>query len=334
MAGPRGLSAGAAQFSWLTSFVAVAIFSYLLLWSASLRLSALSRRTPRPPWIRRLFERLDRYFANHPLGIPIWRSRSSVWDWNPLLWKELRYRMTGRIHYTLRILVVFLILFACLISIVGENLARSEFHVTAYTLLTFLVVLASMGAGATAFTREKELRQWDMLRTIPVDGASMVGAKLAGGFVSLLPFAALYAMGGILIIVMSGVRGNTYLGARGEGAAWTLILSTAAFSTFLVSLGLYFSARLDTTKKAFGWTLAVALFILILIPVLLSLMEASRATEQFILSVTNPFFHVRALYGWWGSDELFLQGAIGHVLIYLLLSAILVRRSIVRIRKA
>jgi len=332
--GGRIFGGGADKWSWLTSFVSVAVFSYLMLGFAALRLTTLSRRVPRPPWVRRLFEGLDRYFANHRLGIPIWRSRSDVWDWNPLLWKELRFRMTGRLHYTIRILVILLLIGGALITIVGENLLRSEFHLTAYTLLTVLVLLASMGAGATAFAREKELRQWDMLRTIPVDAPSMVGAKLAGGFVSLLPFAALYAMGGLLIILMSGARGYSYYRYRDEGYAWTLILSTVSFSTFLVSLGLYLSARLDTTKKAFSGTLAAALIILILVPILLSLMESSRDTAGFILAVTNPFFHVRALSGMWGRNEMFTQGTVGHLLIYSALSAILVRKCIKRIRMA
>ena len=331
--GGRIFGGGADTWSWLTSFCSVVAFSYLMLVFAARRLTTLSRRVPRPPLARRIFEGLDRYFANHPLGVPIWRSRSNVWDWNPLLWKELRFRMTGRLHYTIRILVLLLLVGAALISIVGEGLVRSEFHLVAYTLLTVLVLLASMGAGATAFAREKELHQWDMLRTIPVDAPSMVGAKLAGGFVSLLPFAALYAMGGLLIIVMSGARGYSY-SYRDEGYAWTLILSTVSFSMFLVSLGLYLSARLDTTKKAFSGTLAVALIILILVPILLSFMEASRPTERFILAVTNPFFHVRALAGMWGRDDLFAQGTVGHVLIYSAMSAILLRLCVARIRKA
>jgi ABC-type transport system involved in multi-copper enzyme maturation permease subunit len=322
----------AEKWSWLTSFLSSMAFSLVLLGFASRRLTTLSRRVPRPPLIRRMFEGLDRYFSNHRLGISIWRSKSTVWDWNPLLWKELRYRMTGRLHYVIRIFVGILVVFAVLFFFMGENVLRSEFHLTGYTLLTVLMVLASMGAGATSFTREKELRQWDMLRTIPVHPESMVRAKLGGGLASLVPFAGLYALGGLGIIAMSSIR----QGHRDDGVAWTLIVSTACFCTFLVSLGLYLSARFDTTKKALGWTLAAAVFILILIPILVSLADLSRDEDRFILAWTNPFYHVSALsmYGWERRDGNYIGGVFGHALIYLSLSAILVRRCVARIRMA
>ena len=80
--------------------------------------------------LRRLFEWLDGVFEQSPLGMKVIRERKAVWDGNPLLWKELHFRITGKLRYFLRIalVIVFLLVVVTVLFMGDLALHSRSFH--------------------------------------------------------------------------------------------------------------------------------------------------------------------------------------------------------------
>ncbi len=281
------MGANLLAFSWITSSAAALLAAWVFLAIAAARTRKLARLEPRKPVMRRIFEGMDRAFERSPLGITIWAERAGVWDFNPLLWKELRSRITGKLRYFTRIGLVILFVFSILAVLLVDDLGDADWIVTIFVVIMILLILTSVGAGASAFTREKEERKWDILMTTPVGAGRLVSAKFLGALLGPVPFV-------LLLVLFAVLTAHLKYDARVS----PLVVSTLAFCFFVVCVGLLVSLTVNSTKKAYALTLAVVFFFVAVIPLLLVLHQTlTRWYDgdnfyESVMRVTNPFAHL------------------------------------------
>ncbi len=292
-AGPlRGTSLP--EYSWITASAASLAGAFAALWLASLRVRKLVRMEPRPPLLKRAFEKLDRIFEASPLGIKLWTERKGVWDRHPFLWKEMHSRIGGKFRYFTRIALGLYLVLAVVMALGAGDFTRSSFLLPAYALLMVLFYLGCVGAGSGAFTAEKEEKKWDLLLAAPIRPAPVVWAKFAGAWLSM----ALFAVTAVLLAILSA-----YSRSAPAVTLLPVVLTTLAFANFVVCMGLFFSILTETTRKARGLTLGVAFFLLVGIPMIMAILAmgsrssfSGEAFEAFV-KTTNPFYFLELLEG-------------------------------------
>ncbi|MBI4563788.1 MAG: ABC transporter permease subunit [Planctomycetes bacterium] len=314
--GRTARSANVLEYSWISSSCVSIFLAALCLGVTSLRLRWLIKSVPRPPLIRRFFERLDRIFESSRLGVRIWKVGGDVWDFNPCLWKEFRSQITGRVHYLVRIGVVVLGGLTLLFSMALQKRWDEMVFISIYLILMVIWILACVGAGAAAFTKEKEEKKWDLLLTTPMGAGQILGAKLAGAFLNVAVPVLTLCFFCLLLFVFS------------EGRFGSLLFSTLIFGGFTICVGLFFSQMVGQTRKAYFLTLMVLVLILAVIPTALAIMEVSQRSpfrrqvlvEPFLWA-TSPFMYLRTLVRYNPPDG--WQHAASLGVIYALASAIL-----------
>jgi len=312
---PRGVSTSLLEFGWISS----TLFSFLLalccMALAAARVRKLARVDRRPPLLKRLFESMDRAYQRMPLGITVWAESATVWDWNPYLWKELRARVTGKFRYFTRIMLVLLVVFALFTAFMAPTLLDRDVVVVVLFVLTMLLFLVAIGSGAGSFTKEKEEHQWDILLTTPIRVGRLVGAKLAGAVVGATHLLVMLALFGVLVSVFHDPYRDPH------------VISTAtctlAFAFFTICVGMLLSLTVSSTKRAYALTLAVVVFLLVVLPIMLAIhVELTRQSGQLVRDVlwsTNPFYHIVEATGsspWRRFHDEAWGGAVAHALIY------------------
>jgi ABC-type transport system involved in multi-copper enzyme maturation permease subunit len=276
---------------WVCSVVMLALALGLNVWTA-LRLRKLARAEPRPPLLSRLFAALDRFFERvNPYGLMVLAERRGVWEERPALWKEFRARASGKLRYFTRIVVVLLLLLVLLMELLGASITEPEAIISILGITMALMIFVAIGMGAGSFAKEKEGKTWDVLLSTPLSPGALVGSKMAGAAVGILPLAAMFAL-------MFVVIGMAY--PRAMGAVVLMAVATAAFLFFMIVVCMYFSLRLSGATKAAGVGIGVAIGILIGLPIFLAMLDAftrgmSGRDFQSIMYMTNVFAYLDPL---------------------------------------
>jgi ABC-type transport system involved in multi-copper enzyme maturation permease subunit len=182
-----------------------------------------------------------------------WRS---VWENNPLLWKEFTLRPALRIREDWRARSYIVLYFLFLVSwiVTGYNRGAGFFPLWG----SFFVVVA-IAAGCLLFAPEKKGRQWMVLLSTPVTPAEIVRAKLLGGL--LFP----EALGLILLYVLAiaawvGMERFEFIGA--------MMIGSSLFLLFCYALSAAASLRVRTARTAFLFTAGVVAALVTLPPLL------------------------------------------------------------------
>ncbi len=217
-------------------------------------------------------------------GFRAWAERSGVWDFNPYLWREVR----GAAGWDVRAVVTWAIVGICAIFLfvflVVPNARNAGLVQTMYAVLAAVIILTSAGAGATAFTKDKEEKRWEVLMTTPLSASKILWAKMACCLMGVWPYLATLAA-----FVLSGAL----LG--GHMIVPPVALSIVVFSAFAMCVGLLVSLACGTTRRAAGIVFGLVAAILIVVPTAVGLhasLEGGSSMHEAIIYATNPFSHL------------------------------------------
>jgi len=284
LVGRSALGGATLAASWATSSACALLLAALFLHLAARRIARVSRREPQRPVMVRVFRAVDETLGTSGLGWRIWSEKAAVWDFHPHLWKELRTSLTGRLRTFIWITSGLVALLIVCFWLVGRDLRWADTVRTFYGIIMSLMILASIGAGASAFTKEKEEKRWDILLTTPMTAAQVLSAKLAGALLSVAPLA--------IVLCVFSLLTWTY----GHLIFPPVVLSTLLFSGFTVCVGMFVSLRARTTRVACAATFGVVAAAVSLIPFACAL-HSELARVHFsgyggILAATNLFAHL------------------------------------------
>jgi ABC-type transport system involved in multi-copper enzyme maturation permease subunit len=189
---------------------------------------------------------------------------------NPVALKELRSRMRGRRAFVVLgiylsimsgfIWLVYLSYYQAAQSAFGPEASQAGKTVFAAVLgiQAFLIVFVGPAFTAGAISGEKERQTYDLLRTTLLSAGALVRGKLlsALGYVFLLVFAAIPLMS--LAFLLGGVAWEELLISQA-------VVGVAAVTYALV--GLYASALMRSTLAASVTTYAMAIFLILGLPI-------------------------------------------------------------------
>lgn len=304
---------------WVMCGAFCAALSMAFVLMAARRTARLGLRTPSLPLLPRLLKALDLLFSRiNPGGIIVGRRRTGPYDGNPLLWKELYFRATGRLRYFTRIALVLMLLAAIVMRASGTSILEPEFYLPAAALAGIFLLLSVIGAGSTTFTKEKEEGKWESLLATPLTAPQFVFAKLAGALVAASPALLLYLLSLVPLFAAAVLLG----GARSTVDIVIFLFVTLLFVMFAILASSWFSLWCSTTRKAFGLSMSLVLFILAGFPILLGIAGALldlRGGEsiEFLFYSTNPCAYFELL-DWreirW--DELYAKPAAGNYSVF------------------
>lgn len=310
------------RYSWIGTCLFMTGMSGAFLLLGAVRLKALAQADRKPGAVSRTFDAMDNAFdMNNVLGARILKSSREVWEHQPYLWKELHTRVTGKLRYLTRIVVALLILLVVGMLVFVDDLMDEEAMILPLALAMMpLFVLWAVGAGSGTFSKEREENKWDILMTLPIDPTSFVLSKLAGASMSVMPIAI------ILLVFLAFPL-----------LAWTSLLpflpvylTTFLFCGFVIVMGMFYSMRCNTTRKAFALTLSTTIGILVGIPLALLIFFAmtgfrggSDKVFVWILTATNPFLYLEWIDRWhrqmrygYGSGSFPLSALIAFCVLY------------------
>jgi len=319
--GARGGPPIDVDYPWLwCSLIQIGVAA-IALWLAARRTAKLALLEPKPPALRRIFESIDRFLARiNPWGITFGGRRRGPYEGNPLLWKELNFRMTGRLRYLTRIVLGLMLLAAIIIRMAGVSIIDDEFYMIAVAATGILLVLVAIGAGSGAFTKEKEEGKWDILLTTPMRGRHFVFGKLAGAATTLAPALVVFLLSCVLPVVAAM--------GRGETASYIVpfLLVCGSFVLFVVMSGMFFSLWLANSRRSFGLCLLVVIFLLVLFPFLTMILSnaldlVDRDAGEGMIYVTNPAIHFELVFSmgryWYWREPDSLDYVPAFVILYL-----------------
>ncbi len=190
----------------------------------------------------------DAHGTKPPRVLMNWRS---VWQDNPLLWKEFTLRPALRLSEGSRTTAYVLLTILFFVTwIIGRG--GHEFFLPWAAFFT----LAALVSGSLLFAPEKENRQWLLLLSTPVTPSQIIRAKLIGGLV--YPEAAGLALLYLLALV-------AWLGGRSSNF---LLVAAAAtlFILFAYSLSAAASLRAKTARGAFLFAAGVVALLVVAPP--------------------------------------------------------------------
>jgi len=183
-----------------------------------------------------------------------WRS---VWDVNPLLWKEFTLRPALRIREDWRARSYVFLYSLFLASWVATGFRGGQGF---FPLWGAFFAIISIVGGCLLFAPEKEGRQWLLLLSTPVTPSEIVRAKLLCGLI--FP----EALGMILLYAMAIA---VWLGFQQMEILTGLTAGSTLFLLFCYALAAAASLRVRTARTAFLFTAGVVAF-LVTVPPLVS----------------------------------------------------------------
>jgi len=182
-----------------------------------------------------------------------WRS---VWEGNPLLWKEFTLRPALRIREDWRARSYVFLFFIFLVSWVGTSYHGGRGF---FPLWGAFFVIVSIVGGCLLFAPEKEGRQWLLLLSTPVTPSEIVRAKLLCGLI--FPEAL-----GMIVLYVLAIA--VWLGFQRMEVLTGLIAGATLFLLFCYALSAAASLRVRTARTAFLFTAGVVAFLVTLPPLL------------------------------------------------------------------
>jgi ABC-type transport system involved in multi-copper enzyme maturation permease subunit len=187
------------------------------------------------------------------LGIPPTRMLSnwrSVWQDNPLLWKEFTLRPALRLSQGARTAAYFILCGLFLATWLERT--RDQF----FFLWSALFTIGALVSGSLLFAPEKEGRQWLLLLSTPVTPGQIIRAKLLGGLVfpEVTGLVFLY----LLALVL-------WLGHLSIVTIFVVSTAATLFILFAYALAAAASFRAKTARGAFLFA-ACIVALLIVVP--------------------------------------------------------------------
>jgi ABC-type transport system involved in multi-copper enzyme maturation permease subunit len=184
-----------------------------------------------------------------PRMLSNWRS---VWQDNPLLWKEFTLRPALRLSEGLRTTATFLVAVLFFATWVSSR-SGDDFFLP----WGVFFILAALMSGSLLFAPEKENHQWALLLSTPVTPTEIIRAKLIGGLV--FPEIA----GIMLLYLLSLVLWLGHL-----PIVTMMLLSTAAtlFILFAYALAAAASFRAKTARGAFLFAAGIVALLVVVPP--------------------------------------------------------------------
>lgn len=310
-------------FSWVGATGCTAVIGWFLLRCAGYRVPGLAAAVPKQSLLTKTFQAMDRFYENAGpkaiRNVRVFGGSNEVWQRNAILWKELRTRATGKLHYATRVGLFLLLLLALPASCTMGG--SSGWEPGILWLGSILLVFIAIGNGIALFVKEKEGRQWDVLLSTPLTAAQIVDAKLQAGLMSLIP------LGGVLLAFFTILVWFVHLGTL----TW---LVTAGALSLLVLLAYTLSAaaslRCATMRTAFGLSFGILSSVLLLLPLMMSFYDALPGVhwnkDEFpflLVTITNPMTFLAPLfsrqdyYGGYGGPR--YDDLLGYFMVYSLL---------------
>lgn len=194
-----------------------------------------------------------------------WRS---VWEGNPLLWKEFTLRPALRIREDWRARSYVFLFFIFMVSWVATAYHGGRGFFPFWG--AFFAIVSIVG-GCLLFAPEKEGRQWLLLLSTPVTPSEIVRAKLLCGLI--FP----EALGMILLYVMAIA---VWLGYQQMEVLAGLISGATLFLLFCYALSAAASLRVSTARTAFLFTAGVVAFLVTLPPLLSGALRPLAGTRS------------------------------------------------------
>ena len=278
----RGSSLAWLADAWMTACVVTLAVTLVLIRAAASRIALLAVRTPTVPWITRFFAALDRYYESHnPGNILLFSRGDAVWETNPLLWKELQTRASGRLRNSVRISLVLLMILALTFSV---ELRYLNIPIWICTLLLWFLALSN---GASLFVKEKEERKWDILLATPLGSRDILGAKLLAGLVPVVPALAVLALFWLTSIAINRLT-------PADIAVSLMSVGLPAALAYL--LGAVCSLRARSLRTSFMTALSLVAGIILGIPLLFSRYHDFTREESAWISPV-PYVEVMCGHG-------------------------------------
>ncbi len=199
----------------------------------------------------------------------------SVWDHDPLLWKELSTRASGHIaHEVKQSFVIYFILLSvpAYVMTQGAAWARAMFDLV-------FVLLAAL-QGATLFTRDKEGRRLELLLCTPFTPAQIVRAKLMAGVMAPEPIVA-----GVLWAGTAALWGFK----SGFGGMLSQAAASILFVGFTYALAGASSLKAKTLHGAALSSAGIVVGLLFVLPFVVSTFAGPTPILQHIVTAMHPY---------------------------------------------
>lgn len=222
---------------------------------------------------------------------------------NPLLIKELRGRMRGARAFV--VLTVYLLLLSCFASLIYyvttapmssspsigadmANIGRALFY-TVVLVEIFTVAFITPAFTASAITGERERQTYELLRTTLVPARRIVSGKLTSALTYML----------LLILAAIPLQSLAFMfgGVTVQELALALMILLVTALTF-GTIGLLLSALMRTTLAATVISYAIALLLMVGLPVvmLIALTLLGPIVYGYPPSNLSPFAQVAVFY--------------------------------------
>ena len=184
-----------------------------------------------------------------PRMLSNWRS---VWQDNPLLWKEFTLRPALRLSHGSRTTAYFLLTTMLVATWAGSG-GGNGFFLPWGAFFT----LGALVSGALLFAPEKENHQWLLLLSTPVTPAQIIRAKLIGGLV--YPEAA-----GLVLLYLLSLF--VWLGSQSFVTFLLVAPAATLFILFAYSLSAAASLRAKTARGAFLFAAGIVALLIVVPP--------------------------------------------------------------------
>ncbi|MHC4117851.1 MAG: ABC transporter permease subunit [Planctomycetota bacterium] len=224
----------------------------------------------------------------------------------PVLWKELRSPMFGRLRLRRAIAVVSACLILLLITYglcsIDDALDDEEVQMAYAVIFLALGILFTSVLASTCITSEKESRSWPILLATTLDDRDIVSGKFVGIVRRCLP-VWLLLLGHTLLFVLVGIL-------HPPAILQSAILVTGLV-VFLAGSGLYFGSCYRRTTTAVIMNFALAVVIWVIFPFVMAMTGGINRELRPLIEPcldTHPFVHIvvifeaavkdRGRYGW------------------------------------
>ena len=198
---------------------------------------------------------LDRRRKRFPYYIvdPMRRRKEIEDGRNPMMVREMRWGLLNNATLSIRVFYAsFVVYFFAGIIVTFEG--SPEDYAATWTLTQVIItILAAPAMTANVMTKERELRNMDMLRMTLLTPREIVLGKLAAGIVSMVPLLTAATLASVVVLVL-GVNDITQL-AVGYG-----VLFVSAFVAVCIGLFASTHASRTATALAIGYAVSILFF--------------------------------------------------------------------------
>jgi ABC-type transport system involved in multi-copper enzyme maturation permease subunit len=185
--------------------------------------------------------------------------RAGALKWNdPVLDRAVRGSLLHRPGWSAWLRLGFLVLIDAIVvvaAVAGNDLHKPGPHVAFLLIVTFLVALFAMTAGAQSIAGERETGALDMLLATRLTPSEVVRGKFLGVLLSVAPLVAFALLHAAIAVVATRLTAPTAL-------AW--IAGLVVITVFSAAFGLWCSAGASTTTRsillAYGLLIGGAVF--------------------------------------------------------------------------